>query len=130
MHQGLADAQATGTGVVQPLFHALLAEVYGKMGKVNKARCELTKAMAVSKQGQHFYKAEMYRLRGNLLLQQAIPDMKEAETCFQRALDIARHQQAKSWELRATSSGPRPAMAAARQVHRGPPGVDQGLRLV
>src|SRR5262249_54773103 len=48
--------------------------------------------------------AEVYRLQGALLLQQAIPDAAQAEACFQQALAIARHQQAKSWELRATTS--------------------------
>jgi predicted ATPase len=40
-------------------------------------------------------------LEGALLLRQAIPDVAQAETCFQQALDVARRQQAKSWELRA-----------------------------
>ena len=39
-----------------------------------------------------------------LLLRQAIPDEAQAETCLHQALDIARHQQAKSWELRAAMS--------------------------
>jgi predicted ATPase len=39
-----------------------------------------------------------------LLLQQAVPDAPQAETCFRQALDIARRQQAKSWELRAATS--------------------------
>ena len=46
----------------------------------------------------------MYRLKGELLLQQAILDEAQAETCFNQALDIARHQQAKSLELRAALS--------------------------
>jgi predicted ATPase len=48
--------------------------------------------------------AELYRLKGELLLQQAAPNAPQAETCFQQALDVARHQQAKSWELRAAMS--------------------------
>jgi predicted ATPase len=48
--------------------------------------------------------AEAYRLQGTLLLQQTAPDASQAEACFQQALDIARHQQAKSWELRAAMS--------------------------
>ena len=47
---------------------------------------------------------EAYRLRGILLLRQAVPDAARAEVCFQQALAIARQQQAKSWELRATLS--------------------------
>ena len=48
--------------------------------------------------------AELHRLHGELLLRQAVPDAPAAEACFQQALDIARRQQAKSWELRATVS--------------------------
>ena len=51
-----------------------------------------------------YYEAELYRLKGALLLQQAIPDAAQAEACFQQALAIARQQQAKSWELRAATS--------------------------
>jgi predicted ATPase len=48
--------------------------------------------------------AEAYRLQCELLGRQAVPDTAQAEACFQRALAIARHQQAKSWELRAALS--------------------------
>src|SRR5262249_20622520 len=53
--------------------------------------------------GRH-YEAELHRLHGELLLQQPVPDAPVAEACFQRALDVARRQQAKSWELRAAMS--------------------------
>jgi predicted ATPase len=48
--------------------------------------------------------AEAYRLQGELLLRQDVPDATQAEACFQHALAIARRQQAKSWELRAAMS--------------------------
>jgi predicted ATPase len=48
--------------------------------------------------------AEAYRLQGELLLQQAAPDVAQAEACFHQALAIARRQEAKSWELRAALS--------------------------
>ena len=54
--------------------------------------------------GERYYKAELYRLNGELLLRQAVPDEKQAETRFQQALTVARRQQAKSWELRAATS--------------------------
>jgi predicted ATPase len=47
---------------------------------------------------------ELYRVKGELLLRQRIPDAPEAETCFRQALDIARRQQAKLLELRAAMS--------------------------
>jgi predicted ATPase len=48
--------------------------------------------------------AELYRLQGELLLQRTVSDTSQAATCFQRTLAIARLQQAKSLELRATMS--------------------------
>jgi len=47
---------------------------------------------------------ELYRLKGELLLQQSSDNQAEAEHCFHHALDLARNQQAKSWELRAATS--------------------------
>jgi predicted ATPase len=47
---------------------------------------------------------EAYRLQGQLLLRQTVPDVAQAEACFQHALAIARCQQAKSWELRVAMS--------------------------
>jgi predicted ATPase len=58
----------------------------------------------VEQQEERWWEAEVYRLRGVLLLRQTMPQPEEAEACFQRALDIARHQEAKSLELRAAMS--------------------------
>jgi predicted ATPase len=54
--------------------------------------------------GERYYEAEVYRLKGELLLRLAAPDAPQAEACFQQALAVARRQQAKSWELRAAMS--------------------------
>jgi predicted ATPase len=65
----------------------------------------LTEALAlVDTTGEYWYAPELYRLKGELLLQQSSNDQAEAETCFHHALEIARNQQAKSFELRATTS--------------------------
>ena len=50
------------------------------------------------------WEAELYRLRGELLLQQTVTQAEEAAVCFEQALAVARHQQARSWELRAAVS--------------------------
>ena len=47
---------------------------------------------------------DLYRLKGELLLMQNDSNVEEAENSFRRAIEIARRQQAKSWELRATMS--------------------------
>jgi predicted ATPase len=54
--------------------------------------------------GERLFEAEVYRIKGELLLRQAVPDAPQAEACFQQALTVARRQQAKSWELRAAMS--------------------------
>jgi predicted ATPase len=54
--------------------------------------------------GARWYEPELYRLKGELLLQQNSANQAEAETCFAQAIVIAQNQQAKSWELRATTS--------------------------
>jgi predicted ATPase len=53
---------------------------------------------------ERWWEAELHRLKGELLLQLAIPEGLQAEACFQQALDVARSQQAKSLELRAAMS--------------------------
>jgi predicted ATPase len=56
----------------------------------------------VDKTGERWWEAEMHRVEG--LLQLALADEERAETCFRQAMDVARHQEAKSWELRAATS--------------------------
>jgi predicted ATPase len=58
---------------------------------------------------------ELHRLKGELLLKQNESDAPEAQHCFQRAIEIARKQSAKAWELRATTSL---ARLLAKQGHR------------
>ena len=61
----------------------------------------------VERNGERFFEAELYRVKGELLLQQGgcdDTDISEAEVCFHQSLDLARQQEAKSWELRAAMS--------------------------
>jgi predicted ATPase len=58
----------------------------------------------VDKTGERWYEPELYRLKGELLLQQTSDHATETENCFQQAITIAQSQQAKSWELRVTTS--------------------------
>jgi predicted ATPase len=53
----------------------------------------------VEETGERHWEAELYRLRGELLLAQG--DETEAEASLHKAIEVARRQQAKSWELRA-----------------------------
>ena len=105
MRQGLAADVATGSRLSQPYFLGLLAEAYGAGGHPAAGLDVLAEALAVMDTTElRYYAAELYRLKGALLLQQAVPDAAQAEACFQQALAIARQQQAKSWELRAATS--------------------------
>jgi len=90
---------------VWPWFFALLAEVYGKAGQVEEGLASLEEALQwVQRNDEHLYEAEVYRIKGELSLGRDAAQPAEAEQCFQRALVIARDQQAKSWELRAATS--------------------------
>jgi predicted ATPase len=105
MRQGLTALQATGGDVRRPLFLALLAEAYGGIGQIEEGLNVLAEALAAAeKTGGRFYEAELYRLKGELLVARAAEPNAEAEACLQQALDIARRQQAKSLELRAAMS--------------------------
>jgi predicted ATPase len=74
-------------------------------GHIVEGQRVLAEALATAHHTEErYYKAELYRLNGTLLLRQAVPDEKQAATCFQQALAVARHQQARSWELRAATS--------------------------
>ena len=103
IRQGLAAWQAMGEALYQPRFRALLAELYGNIGQPEAGLSVLAEVLAeVHTNGLCYYEAELHRLKG--MLQQAAGCDGEAEACFRQALDVARRQQAKSWELRAAMS--------------------------
>jgi predicted ATPase len=105
MHQGLATIRATGQRLALSAHLARLAEACGHSGQAEEGLRLLAEALVhVNHTGERYYEAEVYRLKGELLLRQAVLDSPQAETCFQQALAIARRQQAKSWELRAATS--------------------------
>jgi predicted ATPase len=83
----------------------LLAEAAGHVGEVEDGLRLLAEALTVLEaSGRGNLLSEVYRLQGTLLLHRAVADAVQAETCFQQALGIASHQQAKSWELRTALS--------------------------
>jgi predicted ATPase len=130
MREGLAALRATGAELLRPYLLALLAEACGRSGQIEAALGALEEALVAADQhAERFYEADLYRLKGKLLLQKCVganlkpaaaeiskgqaaglvttgwsPLQTEAEACFQIALTIARRQQAKSLELRAAMS--------------------------
>jgi hypothetical protein len=76
MQQGLADDLATGSTLWQPYFLGLLAEAYGAGRHPDEGLTVLDEALAVLDTTEAgIYVAELYRLKGVLLLQQAVPDV-------------------------------------------------------
>ncbi|MBI3797980.1 MAG: AAA family ATPase [Deltaproteobacteria bacterium] len=109
IRQGLAALRATGAAISRPYWLALLAEAYGKVGQPEEGLTVLAEALAgVDKNWERFCEAELYRLKGQLALQSESQSLesrtREAEACFHKAIEIARRQQAKSWELQAVMS--------------------------
>src|SRR5262249_54562797 len=105
INQGLIALRAMGVAINQSYFLALLAEAYGTIGEPEAGLTALTEALVPGEHtGERYYEAEIHRLKGELLLQQSSGNATEAETCFHYALDIARTQQAKSFELRTAAS--------------------------
>jgi class 3 adenylate cyclase/predicted ATPase len=103
--QGLIAHRATGAELRRPYYLALLAQAYDIMGQPEIGLTALVEALTLTDTtGERWYEAELYRLKGALLLQLASDNQAEAENCFHQSLDIARNQQAKSWELRAATS--------------------------
>jgi predicted ATPase len=81
MRQGLAAWHATGAETGWPYYLALLAEAYGKVGQVEEGLNTLAEALTVvDKNGERFYEAELYRLKGELSLQSRSPKSEVEET--------------------------------------------------
>jgi predicted ATPase len=105
LQQGLIATQGTGQMLHRPYFLALLAEAYGQAGQPEAGLSVLDEALMLLGATEDFWwKAELYRLKGELLLRVPIPDMPQVTACLHQALDVARLQQAKALELRATLS--------------------------
>jgi predicted ATPase len=108
IRQGLTIYRATGAVLGVPVFLGILAEEYGHANQTEAGLATLAEAFSLL--GHHeerFWEAELYRVQGKLLLNAAGGIQSVGwppEACFHKALDLARRQQAKSWELRASTS--------------------------
>lgn len=135
IRQAIAECTSMGVELGRAWRTARLAEAQGKMGQVEEGLATVAAALAwVSASGERYYEAELWRLKGELTLQQLqvsgfkfqaekgqkskvksrkskslnpqppTPSPKEAEACFHKALAVARQQEARSLELRAGMS--------------------------
>ena len=102
---GITASRSTGATLWMPLYLSCLARAHFDLGKFDDAwRCIGEAMTAVETTKERWYEAELNRLAGEIALQSPKPDTIKAEDHFERALAVARQQQAKSWEMRAAIS--------------------------
>jgi DNA-binding winged helix-turn-helix (wHTH) protein/tetratricopeptide (TPR) repeat protein len=100
---GLDTQLSVGAQVARPQCLAIFAEALWHAGRTQGAFEAVEEGLAVSnRNGERYYDAELWRLKGELVMVQN--KTAEAESCFQRGIEIARQQAAKSLELRASTS--------------------------
>ena len=105
MRQGLTDWHASGAELFIPYFQSFMAEGYRALKQVDEGLDALNEGIEVMERtGERWYEPEIHRLKGQLLLIQSPDNASETEVYFRKALDIARHQQSKSLELRVSTS--------------------------
>ena len=99
----LSTYQSTGATVFMPWYLLTLARAYAKLGQFDDAwRCIREALTTVETTKERWCEAEVHRIAAEIALKSAQSDRAEAD--FERALSVARQQQAKSWELRASMS--------------------------
>jgi len=111
MRQGIAAYQGTGAEIGRPRSMALLAQALDQLNRTAEGITVLEEALEIANRtGELYYQAELYRLKGELLLKQSRSgsadkkSMALVKACFDKSLKIAKRQQAKSWQLRAAMS--------------------------
>jgi tetratricopeptide (TPR) repeat protein len=104
MSAGWEHLQATGTAASLAHLFTLQAEAYAGDGQTGRGAQLLKRALRLAEEtGARSHLAEMYRIQGTLCVMRGGPsDLEEAEVWFLRAIEVAREQAEKLWELRAT----------------------------
>jgi predicted ATPase len=102
---GITMYRSTGSRLYLPIFLSHLSRAYAELGQFDQAwRCIGEAMAAVETTKERWYEAEIHRVTGEIALTLPQLGSSQAETYFERALNVARVQQAKSWELRAAMS--------------------------
>jgi predicted ATPase len=105
LNSGLTAARSTGSTIFLPEWLSFFATAYADLGKLDDAwRCIDEAMIAVERTKESWYEAEIQRTAGEIALRSPQPDRLKAEAHFERALVVAREQQAKAWQLRTTMS--------------------------
>jgi len=102
---GLAEYRATGSTFWTPLFLSYLAKAYAELRQLDDAWRNINEVItAVQATKETLCETEVHRVAGEIALLSPERDVAKAEAYFERALAVARQQQARSWELRAAMS--------------------------
>ncbi len=102
---GIASRRATGATLYEPRHLWHLAMAYAELGHLDDARHCIEDAIEkVERSKEKWCEAEVHRIAGEIALKSPTPNLEKAEEYFDRALAVARNQQAKSYELRAAMS--------------------------
>jgi predicted ATPase len=102
---GVTAWRSTGSTAMMPSYLSYLARAHAELGQFDDAtRCIGEAITTVETTKESWFEAEINRIAGEIALLLPEPDVAKAEACFERALAVARKQQAKSWELRAAMS--------------------------
>ena len=102
---GITGLRSTGTTTLEPLYQSYLAKAHFDLSQFDDAwRCIGEAMTAAEKTNERWFEAEIHRIAGDIALKSSQPDATKAEASFERALAVARAQQARSWELRAAMS--------------------------
>jgi len=102
---GLSATRATGAITNNTSTLALLAEIYLRRNRIDEGLAAIEEAQKLAVTGgELFWQAELFRLKGELLLGQSDQSVQEAEECLCEALKIAQDQHATMFELRAATS--------------------------
>jgi predicted ATPase len=102
---GIAAWRSTGATVHVPLHLSNLTKAYAEIGQFDDAwRCISEAMTTIETTKETFFEADVRRTAGEIALLSPEPDAAKAEMYFNRALAVARAQQARSWELRAATS--------------------------
>jgi adenylate cyclase len=112
-------ALSAGPGEFWRTYHlAQLAEAYGKADRIGEGLATIAEALDfIQQNGERWWEAEIVRLRGELLLRQSDSNAAEAQSCFERATEIAHKQEARSLKLRAAMSLSRLLVSQDKREH-------------
>jgi DNA-binding SARP family transcriptional activator/predicted ATPase len=118
IRRGIAAYESTGAHLFVPYFLSLLARACLKLGEPHEGLRVINEGLQRARTtGELVWEAELLRLEGELRLVESAEDLAGAQDCFRRALEVARRQGARSWELRAALSLARlPAAEGERDV--------------